>query len=228
MKSQSLEILIVAASVPELEGLRQKSSKQDKISGQLECWSIEEQSFDVLFTGVGMVATAYHLALQLQAKNYDLVLNAGIAGSFDFSIALGAVFQVSEDCFADLGAEDGKAFLTLDELGFGKSHYKPYGNLDLGLKKLPAATVNTVHGNEAHITAFRSRSNASLESMEGAAVFYVCEQQQQKVVQIRSVSNYVEQRNRAAWEIPLAIKQLNEQLYNLLLSTDQWFNKECE
>lgn len=226
MKSMSPEILIVAASRLELSVLQQKTSEVVVLSDQLERWTIASQSFDVLITGVGMVATSYHLGVQLHVKKYDLLINAGIAGSFDFSLSLGAVFQIKEDCFADIGAEDDDKFLSLDELKLGKTAYTAYGNLQLDIATATAVTVNTVHGNKANITAFQSRLNGSLESMEGAAVFYVCEAAKQKVVQIRSISNYVETRNRNAWEIPLAIKNLNECLYHMIPNVEGILKKQ--
>ena len=42
---------------------------------------IESERFDVVITGVGMVATAIALGQRLN-ENYNLVLNVGIAGSF--------------------------------------------------------------------------------------------------------------------------------------------------
>ena len=51
---------------------------------------IETENFDLLITGVGMVATAFSLGKQL-SNQYNLVLNVGIAGSFDRDIALGEV-----------------------------------------------------------------------------------------------------------------------------------------
>jgi futalosine hydrolase len=35
-------------------------------------------------------------------------------------------------------------------------------------------------------------------------------------IQLRSVSNYIEPRNRASWKIPLAVKNLNDTLINAL------------
>jgi futalosine hydrolase len=66
-----------------------------------------------------------------------------------------------------------------------------------------------VHGNEASIYKLGSRINAQIESMEGAAFFYACRQMEVPCMQIRAVSNYVEKRNRDAWQIGLAIKNLN-------------------
>jgi futalosine hydrolase len=48
--------------------------------------------------------------------------------------------------------------------------------------------------------------------MEGAAVFYVAQQEKIPALQIRAISNLVEKRNKDNWDIPLAIKNLNEWL----------------
>jgi futalosine hydrolase len=52
--------------------------------------------------------------------------------------------------------------------------------------------------------------------MEGAAFSYVCLQEGVKFVQIRSISNYVEEREEANWDIPLAIKNLNIKLLEII------------
>ena len=52
--------------------------------------------------------------------------------------------------------------------------------------------------------------------MEGAAFFYVCLVKNIKFIQIRSVSNFVEERNKKAWKIPLAIENLNKELKNII------------
>jgi futalosine hydrolase len=51
--------------------------------------------------------------------------------------------------------------------------------------------------------------------MEGAAFAYVCAKMKVNAIQIRSISNQVEPRNRNNWNIPLAIKNLNEVLGSL-------------
>jgi futalosine hydrolase len=156
-----------------------------------------------------MVSTAYSLGRHLATNQYDLAINLGIAGSFDRDIALGEVVEIIEDSFSELGAEDGEAFLTIDQLGFGESAFKPGFELSasFGLRKVSAITVNTVHGNEDSIQNLHL--SVQLESMEGAAFFYACKQAGVPCLQIRAVSNYVERRNRDAWQIGLAIKNLN-------------------
>ena len=75
-----------------------------------------------------------------------------------------------------------------------------------------------MHGNETSIDRIVERLDPQLESMEGAAVFYACRQAGVACLQIRSVSNYVEKRNRDAWKIGLAVKNLNTFAESLLRS----------
>ncbi|SHN35259.1 futalosine hydrolase [Mucilaginibacter sp. OK098] len=199
------------------------SAKADKKSIDTELFNtiseIEHPKFEIslLITGVGMVATAFALGKHLSANKYDLVLNLGIAGSFDRNIALGDVVEITEDTFAELGAEDDADFLSIDTMGFGEGKFYPSKKLtDLynlfntfNLKQAAAITVNTVHGNEASIKKVTERLHPQVESMEGAAFFYACKQMDVPCLQIRAVSNYVEKRNRDNWNIGLAIKNLN-------------------
>jgi len=98
-------------------------------------------------------------------------------------------------------------------LGFGESVFRTDTRLpsytDQQLKQVSAITVNTVHGHEPSIQKLTGRIQPQLESMEGAAFFYACKQAGVPCLQIRAVSNYVEKRNRDAWQIGLAIKNLN-------------------
>ena len=52
--------------------------------------------------------------------------------------------------------------------------------------------------------------------MEGAVVFYVCNWMGVSCFQIRAISNYVEPRDSAKWNIPLALEKLNEAVLNVL------------
>ena len=178
---------------------------------------------DILVTGPGVPATIYQLTKALLKNSYDLVINAGIAGSFDRNLPTGTVVQVVSDGFADLGAEDGDAFLDIFRLGLIDPDALPFekGKLrnDFRIPELREAdglTVNTAHGNEARIEAIRARFPAHTESMEGAGFFYVCMNEGVNCLQLRAVSNYVEKRNRENWNIPLAVKQLNAALAGIV------------
>lgn len=175
---------------------------------------VAHQKFDLLITGVGMTATAFSLGKTLH-KNYDLVLNVGIAGSFDPNIPLGSLVNIVSDTFAELGAEDNDAFISIDDLGFGKSTYEARFDYD-ALPKVTSITVNKVHGNQQNILQLQNRLKVQTESMEGAAVFYACEQLNIPCLQIRAISNYVEPRAKENWQIGLAIKNLNNWIIDFI------------
>ena len=86
------------------------------------------------------------------------------------------------------------------------------------LAEVKAITVNTVHGDAESIAQTIDRFKPQIESMEGAAFFFACQQSQVTGIQIRAISNKVERRNRANWEIELAIKNLNNMLIQLFNS----------
>lgn len=214
-----MRILVVAATREEVLGLESEVESQESRARNQEAADSVARTFDyeVLITGVGMVATAFALGRHLAANKYDLVINLGIAGSFDRSIALGDVVEITEDTFAELGAEDDTRFLPIADMGFGEATFYPSKKLaDLynlfntfNLKQATAITVNTVHGNEESIKTVAERLHPQIESMEGAAFFYACKQFNVPCLQIRAVSNYLEKRNRDNWNIGLAIKNLN-------------------
>lgn len=199
-----MKTLVVAATFPEVSGLCEHFHlTEDKL--------MQAPNFDILVTGVGMTATAFALGSTLN-PSYGLVINLGIAGTYQRDIALGTLVQVTEDIFSELGAESPSGFLTIEKLGFGKSRFqeinaeKPFKT---DLLQVNGITVNRVHGTKESIKETQERLNPDTESMEGAAVFYACEQMEIPCLQIRSISNYVEERNTASWEIGKAIRNLN-------------------
>jgi len=197
-----MKTLVVAATKAELTFLYQHFNLQE---GDF----IEERNFDILITGVGMVATAYALGKHLSYK-YKLVLNLGIAGCFDRQMELGSLVNITHDTFAELGAEDGENFLTITDLGFGENTFTSESRVEVNLPKVYGVTVNRVSGNEKNIRNLLERLNPKTESMEGAAVLFACQQEKIDCLQIRSISNYVEPRNKDKWKIGLAIKNLND------------------
>ncbi|HLG36447.1 MAG TPA: futalosine hydrolase [Bacteroidia bacterium] len=205
-----MKILIVAASENEINPLR----------NFIEVGKMQS-SVDILITGIGSVATAYALTKQLQKKKYDLALNFGLAGSFNTDLEIGSVVNVTQEHFADLGAEDGEIFLTLDEMGFAGSNEiineSEIKNKVLELiPQVCGITVNTVHGNEMSIEKVFNRFHPNSESMEGAAFLYCCMQEKIPCAQVRAISNFVERRNKDRWNIPLAIEHLNRNAIEIL------------
>jgi len=159
-----------------------------------------------LIAGVGMINTAINLTKELMKNKYELVINMGVAGSFSDELKNGDVVEVVEDNLSEIGFEDGESLSNFTDFDIINT-FKVEGRSNL--KRVKSITVNTVHGNENSITEIAHRLNPDVESMEGAAVFAVCKEFNIACVQIRSISNKVEKRNKKNWNIPLAIQNLN-------------------
>ncbi len=180
-----------------------------------------------IVSGAGMVATAYSLGIVLRNFQPDFILNVGIAGAIDRSIELGTLVNVVQDYLHRFGAEDSDQFISASQIGIINPEVEYLqstpvkiernellNSIDL-LKKVNGITVQTVHGNASSIEKLKlQHPEAQTESMEGAAVFYAGFMEQIPVIQLRSISNFVEPRNRASWKISEAIKVLNDFLIN--------------
>lgn len=173
-----------------------------------------------LTSGVGMVATSTALSKRLSNSNFDLVLNIGIAGTFNPDLRIGDVAQVVSERLVELGVEDNGTFIPADETGLCSSaELKFETNLRIeGLFEANGITVNRVHGTSESIESVREQFKPDIESMEGAAVAYVCQQFGVPWVQLRGISNKVEPRNRDNWNIALAIEKLHSEVNNYLKS----------
>jgi futalosine hydrolase len=180
----------------------------------------DASAVDTLVTGVGMVATAAHLARTLATSAPDLVLNVGVCGAFDRALTPGTVVNVVTDGLSEFGVEDGPVFVPADAVGLIAPNDPPYtaGRLVnpfhiaipalAALPRVDGITVNTVHGDDASIAAVMARCQPQVESMEGAAFMYACLLAGVRFAQIRSVSNVVERRNRDAWQLDEALHSL--------------------
>lgn len=189
-------------------------------------------AFDVLAAGVGPSAAAAGAATALTAaalsgEPYALAVSAGIGGGFspDLDSArpvgppsgapLGAVVVAESIVAADLGAETPDGFTPVTELGFGTVAHHP----DPALVKAVAAatgaltgtvlTVSTVTGSAGRATELTARHPGVLaEAMEGFGVAEAAAAHGVPVLEIRTVSNAVGPRDRAAWRIGDALTAL--------------------
>lgn len=222
------KITIIAATKMEIEPLITHFPFKIISSNLLEFLN-NDTNIHILITGMGMLSTAANLAIYATQNERDLFINAGIAGAFDRNISIGTVLFVESETYGDFGVEDGDEFADFFDLGFldKKEDAFQYGKKEAigeiknhpiikNLKKVNSITVNKVHGNPKTIESLLKKYQPDIENMEGLAFYYVCYLLQKDCIEIRSISNYVEKRNKEAWNIPLAIENLNKQLIAII------------
>jgi futalosine hydrolase len=184
-----------------------------------------KKGVDISFvvTGIGMLATAINLSKIIYEQQPDFIIQVGIAGCFDVSIPLGKTVLVEEEFLGDLGVNENGKWKDVFDLGLTKSSTKPFKKKAiinakvkelncLDLQIVNSVTVNQISTDKTHIQHLIKKYNPCIETMEGAALHYVCNLHKIPYLQIRSISNYIGERDKAKWKIKLAIDNLNQHL----------------
>lgn len=182
---------------------------------------------NVLVTGIGSTAAAYSLTRYILQNQPTLIIQAGIAGSFRTDLNLGTVAFVKEEVFADLGALENEELIDIFDLGLAADNDPPFHNrwlvnpeLDrwqrFGLSFIKSATVNRVSSDMTEVERIKNKYDPDIESMEGAALHYVCLQQNIPFIQLRAISNYCGERNKKNWKMKEAIINLNDELKRIV------------
>ena len=209
-----MSILLCAATSAELEPFR------DFI---LE----DHPEVELLLTGVGALETAYSLARAVFQNKPQLIIQAGIGGSFDNNARLGEVVAVKKDTVADLGVMENGRFHSVFSMGLTNPDEFPFekGWLvnrspileQIKLRKVTSITVNEITTSGDRISHYHL-SGAETESMEGAAMHFVALKENIPFIQLRALSNYMGERDKSKWELQLAITELNKEIINLIRS----------
>jgi len=210
--------LIVVSSQREIQPFIEKAG----LSKEIPCYKAIgiRDDLSLMVSGIGSPETIFHLTRQLESTSINRVIQVGIAGSYNPEYALGSLVEVGEDCFADLGIDDNGRFLSVFDTGLADPEKEPFRkgkliNWQQGLTGFPVVkgiTVNTTSGSQERIEQWKKTYQPDIESMEGAAAIFVCQNFDVPVIQLRSISNMVEPRNRDSWDLDLAVENLNKWL----------------
>ncbi|NJQ06381.1 futalosine hydrolase [Streptomyces lonarensis] len=170
--------------------------------------------------GVGPAAAAAATAAELatavaHGRSYALVVSAGIGGGFAPAVPVGATAVATALVAADLGAVTPDGFADVTALGFGTVAHRPPAELAgevaalTGAHTGPILTVSTVTGTAERAAELTARHpGAVAEAMEGFGVAEAAARAGVPVLELRTVSNAVGPRDRAAWRIPDALRAL--------------------
>jgi futalosine hydrolase len=219
---RSMRIAIAAATSLELDALRPAALEARCRKGQHQpaFWT----------TGVGMLHTTHTLTRWIREQRPDLVVQAGIGGTFDTTRhPVGSVVAIRRDAQADLGVMETDGWRDVFAMGFADPSAPPYRDGWLvnphtfllegsGLPQATGVTVNRVSSDPAWIESVTARLLPDLESMEGAALHFVCLSESVPFLQIRGVSNAVGVRDKSAWRIREALEGTRLALEQLFAS----------
>ena len=174
-------------------------------------------------TGVGMLATAVSLAKAIYQERPSVIIQAGIAGAFNESLSLGDVVMVKDEVIGDVGVEENDTWKDVFDLGFCAPDQPPFSNKrlvnhqlhhyqSLQLPIVSGCTVNQITTDSKRKLSILQQYQPDIESMEGAALHYIGNEFDIPYLQLRSISNYVCERDKTKWALKASIENLNKAL----------------
>ncbi len=208
-----------------------------ELQSLLDCSVCKADEWMSLVTGVGMVETAFNLTRFLEKEKseseYEIhaVLNFGVAGAYladeEKQADLLQVCLAEKEFFGDMGicypdrmeplAEDllhrFQYVLDSDLLNRAESLLEENG---LQVRRGNFVTVCGVSATASRGAMLRQRYDALCENMEGAAVARICEEYMLPLLEMRAVSNYVEDRDLTRWKLKEACDQAGKAAAMLL------------
>jgi futalosine hydrolase len=181
-------------------------------------------SHELFVAGVGPLETAVRLTRRLCEGRGDisLVLNFGVAGAYagsgagllDLCLAEREVLGDFGICHAESiepfeGQLASRSVFPLDSRYLAQAA-EILGARELGCKKGVFVTVNGVSATARRGAMLRAACNGLCENMEGGAVARVCEEFAIPCLEVRCVSNMVEDRNPANWQLAAAVRKCGQ------------------
>jgi futalosine hydrolase len=183
------------------------------VGAELGSWQPREGT-DLLVTGVGPVEASTAVATALAQHPYELVVNAGIAGTFDRAARIGDGVIVADDAM-ELSLESGASLaLPLGIELVDRTVSDPVLVDRLRARDFPALhgiTVARVTSSEATARRLRERG-AQVESMEGFAVLRAAQRAGVPAIQVRGISNRCGDRASSGWDFSAGVAGLRKVL----------------
>ncbi len=183
----------------------------------------------IIFThcGVGKVNAAHSATLMLENYNIDLMILFGIAGAY--SGAVGDVAVAESENYGEEGVLTKEGWNSMEFTGFpmvknGREYFNTFPMdtklMQLAVKASKDLRLNAIAGNFVTVSQssgtremgeiLKKRFNGICENMEGAAVAHICALYKTPLLEIRGISNIVEERDLKKWKIPLAVLNCNK------------------
>ena len=210
------------------------------------CGQLGRHSVAIATTGIGKANTAAATALLIQQFHPDILVMVGCGGAFkNSSLQLGDLAFADEEIYADEGVTSPQGFLDMAQLDLPLAtvdDHAYFNRLPVDLVTAQRACkllkISLTQGQNCQLGPFLTVSNCSgtdslglnrheryqpiIENMEGAAAAHQCLLARTPFMELRSVSNFVEDRDFSQWNLPQAMDNAQKAL--LLLFELNIFN----
>lgn len=237
-------MIFLLAAVPE-ETAQIRQVLQDCVIRQVHGLTVYSgrlhgQSVCLAHGGVGKAAVAAAAATLMASLTGTALWLIGCGGAYPGSgLGIGDLALADQEIFGDEGVMTGQGFLDLPAMGIAMRQEPEVRHtvwpVDQGLHDWalaclgagaassrpkvvsgPFLTVSTCTGSLATALELESRSGAICENMEGAAAALACRQFAIPFLELRGISNRVDDRDLSRWDLPAGMQAAQRATLRLL------------
>lgn len=234
-------VIISAATHGELSlMLKALGGRTVDTAGGFPVWESATETMKIIFavTGIGKINAAAATSVLIERHAPKLIINTGCAGAFPEScLAVGDLALASFEICADEGVITPTGWLSYEGIGIPAVERKSkryFNEFPLSLAAAERAvrlatalgitlirgkfiTISTGSGTVERGRELYERFGCPLcENMEGAAVAQVALRYGVDCLEVRGVSNMVEDRDLSRWNIPLAVERVQRFLLKFI------------
>lgn len=176
--------------------------------------------------GVGKINAAAATAVMIERMKPQLVINTGCAGAYwGTGLSIGDLAIANEEILGDEGATTSLGWLDLRDMNLPcltDNNQRYFNEIPLSSNASERAlqlaktsgiqlttgrfiTVSNCSGSLKQGELLAKRYNGLVENMEGAAVALTCLRYGIECLEVRGISNMVDERNLEKWNIKLAV-----------------------
>ena len=213
---------------------REFKTSPDEKQGVISRGYLHGKSIVFSHCGVGKVNAAHSTTLILEKNDIDFLILFGVGGAYSNAVVGDVVVAESEN-YAEEGVIIGEGWKPMDFTGFALLNNEiEYFNTfpmdrklmelainaskDVGLHAISGnfITVSQCSGTRVSGKIMQKRFNGICENMEGAAVAHICAIYGIPMIEIRGISNMIEDRNLKKWNVPLAASNCNKAVNEII------------
>jgi futalosine hydrolase len=229
------DFLILCATLPEISHFLTicpgESKRLSKTGLEIISGKIHHKTYDLMITGPGVFNAAHALTVYLEQTSPFLILQTGIAGVFKASgLKIGDVAIATREHYIHTGIQSDclennpLPFDLIDKNPLSREGIYPFERerVDhyheilshallknkITITKGSFITVSSITSSFKQASQLYLLFSPVMESMEGAACSHISALYDIPVIEVRSASNFVGERDKSKWDIDRAAKQL--------------------
>jgi futalosine hydrolase len=237
------QVIALISSVPEEGKLLIRQLKKKSVVAGKPAYKgrIHGKEMIYLVSGMGKTNAAHATTILIEKFSPSVIILFGAGGAYPSSgLGIGDIAVAGKEVYGDEGVQLKDGFQGTDLIGIpllkkgGRKYFNEFplnarmvkvvkslliahrSSLIAGVRSGTFVTVSTCTGTKGKARELEKRFGAICENMEGASVAHICALYGVPLVEVRGISNIVEDRDREKWNVRLAAENCQKAVMEVL------------